>query len=306
MDVLISMFDAMVDWLAHGFASFICLGACALHAGHDAHHDRRRDDLPAPRPGASRTRPARHPLALLPPLALARHRHGDQGVGRDPPQAPRQVRDRRRSAQPADARHQDRAPARQRALSHRSEEPGNAGQIRPRHARRLARAQSLRALQLAGRRPDADHQPVPVRRRRRDGLGHPDGLDPDHGCRHRQRHRPLVGLPQFRGARRQPQRLAVGHHHRRRGAAQQPSHLPDLGQAVGQAVRVRHRLDVHPRSRDARPGHRAQDAAAAASSVRSSRSPTTRRSKPSSPTATRSWRITRAACVTPAAPRSRA
>ena len=36
-----------------------------------------------------------------------------------------------------------------------------------------------------------------------DGLGRADGLDPDHGGRHHQRHRPLVGLPQFRGARRQ-------------------------------------------------------------------------------------------------------
>ena len=48
------------------------------------------------------------PVAFLPPLALARLGHGDEGVGRDPPQAPRQVRDRGRPAQPADARHQDR------------------------------------------------------------------------------------------------------------------------------------------------------------------------------------------------------
>ncbi|MCK7493969.1 MAG: hypothetical protein MZW92_23915 [Comamonadaceae bacterium] len=42
----------------------------------------------------------RGPVALLPLLAVADHRHGDQGVGRDPPQAPRQVRDRGRPAQP--------------------------------------------------------------------------------------------------------------------------------------------------------------------------------------------------------------
>ena len=94
------------------------LGDRRLHADHDAHHDRGGDDLPAPRAGAPRARPARHPVAFLPFLALARLGHGDQGVGRDPPQAPRQVRDRGRPAQPADARHQDRAAARQRALSH--------------------------------------------------------------------------------------------------------------------------------------------------------------------------------------------
>ena len=36
-----------------------------------------------------------------------------------------------------------------------------------------------------------------------DRLGGADALDPDHRRRHHQRHRPLVGLPQFRGARRQ-------------------------------------------------------------------------------------------------------
>ena len=50
---------------------------------------------------------------------------------------------------------------------------------------------------------------------------------------------------------------------RRRGAAQQPPHLSDVGQAVGQAVRVRHRLGLHPRAGDARPGQGAQDRAEA-------------------------------------------
>ena len=38
-----------------------------------------------------------HPVvvAFLPLLALAHHRHGDQGMGRHPPQAPREGRDRR-------------------------------------------------------------------------------------------------------------------------------------------------------------------------------------------------------------------
>ena len=67
------------------------------------------------------------------------------------------------------------------------------------------------------------------------------------------------GYRNFEAADAVDQRLALGHHHRRRGAAQQPPHLPDLGQAVGQALRVRHRLGLHPRPRDARPGHGAQD-----------------------------------------------
>ena len=33
-----------------------------------------------------------------------------------------------------------------------------------------------------------------------DGLGGADAVDPDHRRRHHQRHRPLLGLPQFRGA----------------------------------------------------------------------------------------------------------
>jgi hypothetical protein len=46
---------------------------------------------------------------------------------------------------------------------------------------------------------------------------------------------------------------SVGHPDRRRGTAQQPPFLRHLGQAVGQVVRVRHRLDVHPHPRNARP-----------------------------------------------------
>ena len=287
MDVLISVFDALVRLARPRLFRLQRLGDRRLHAGHDPHHDRRGDDLPAPRPGAPRARPARHPVAFLPLLALARLGHGDQGVGRDPPQAPRQVRDRRRPAQPADARHQDRAADRQRALSHRSQEPGDARQVRPRHARRLARAQPLLALQLAGRRPDADRRPVPVRRDRRDRLGGADALDPDHGRRHRQRHRPLLGLSQLRGARRQPQRPAVGHRHRRRGAAQQPPHLSDVGQAVGQAATSSTSAGSTSAASRCSAWRRSARPRRSSSSARSSRSPTTRRSRRSSPTATR-------------------
>ena len=41
---------------------------------------------------------------------------------------------------------------------------------------------------LAGRRRDAGHRPAAVRRHRRRGVGRADGLDPDHGRRHHQRH----------------------------------------------------------------------------------------------------------------------
>ena len=59
-----------------------------------------------------------------------------------------------------------------------------------------------------------------------DDLGGPDDVDPVHRRRRHQRHRPLLGLPQFRRARRQHQHLPVGHPDRRRGAAQQPPRLP--------------------------------------------------------------------------------
>jgi stearoyl-CoA desaturase (delta-9 desaturase) len=76
-------------------------------------------------------------------------------------------------------------------------------------------------------------------------LGRADAVDPDHRRRHHQRHRPLLGLPQLRGAGRQHQHLALGPDDRWRRAAQQPPHLPDLGQVLGQEVRVRHRLGLH-------------------------------------------------------------
>ena len=98
--------------------------------------------------------------------------------------------------------------------------------VRPRHAGRLARAQPLFALLVAGRGPDADHRPAAVRRDRRHRVGGADAVDPDHRGRHHQRHRPLLGLPQFRGGGRLDQHLALGHRDRRRGAAQQPHTYP--------------------------------------------------------------------------------
>ena len=77
-----------------------------------------------------------------------------------------------------------------------------------------------------------------------DDLGHPDAVDSVF-CRGRhQRRRPLLGLPQLRVSGRGAQPRAVGHPDRRRRAAQQSPHLPELRETVGEAVGVRHRLDV--------------------------------------------------------------
>src|SRR5574343_314380 len=50
-------------------------------------------------------------------------------------QAPRQVRDRRRPAQPGHPRHRDRAAQGRRALPRRGQGPGDDLQVRPQHAR---------------------------------------------------------------------------------------------------------------------------------------------------------------------------
>jgi hypothetical protein len=42
MDVLNSVFAALVDWLAHGFSSFNGWEILAYTLDHDAHHDRSR------------------------------------------------------------------------------------------------------------------------------------------------------------------------------------------------------------------------------------------------------------------------
>ena len=259
-----AVLNAAIDWLAHGLLEPVLVADRPVHAGDHAHHHRGRHDLPAPRPGAPRDGPARHPFAFLPLLAVAGHRHGHQGMGRHPPQAPRQVRNRGRPAQPADPRHRNRALARRRAVPRGSQEQGNHGQVRPRHAQRLDRAQPVHPLQLAGRGPDADPERGPVRRHRPVGLGGADAVDPDHGRRHHQRHRPLLGLPQLRGAGRQHQHLALGPDHRWRRAAQQPPHLPDVGQVLGQEVRVRHRLGLHLADEQDRLGQGQEGAAQAA------------------------------------------
>jgi hypothetical protein len=94
------------------------------------------------------------------------------------------------------------------------------------------------------------------------------------------------GYRNFEAPGRVDQHLALGHHHRWRGTAQQPPHLPDVGQAVGQALRVRHRLAVHPRDGDGGLA-KVRKTPPRWNWVPSSRWPMARRWKRSSPTATR-------------------
>ena len=235
----------------------------AVHARHHAHHHRLGDAVPAPRAGAPGAGPAPGRGALLPPVALGRHRHGDQGVGGHPPQAPRQVRDAGRPAQPRHARHRQGAARGGRALSRRKQGARDDRQVQPRRARRLGGTQPVQPLHLAGRGPDAGAEPGAVRRGRPGGVGGADGLDPGHGGRHHQRPGPPQRLPQLRVARRQHQCLALGHRDRRRRTAQQPPHVPHLGQVLGQAVRVRHRLGLHPHPAVAGPGAAEEGAAQA-------------------------------------------
>ena len=201
------------------------------------------------------------PVALLPLLALADHRHGDQGVGRDPPQAPRQVRDRRRPAQPADARH--RRPCCWRGSElYRTEAKNQETLAKFGHGtpddwieRNLYTRYSWQGVGLmliinlaAVRRASAltvwavQMLWIPITAAGIiNGIGH------------------YWGYRNFEAPDASRNILPWGIDHRRRRAAQQPPHLPDLGQAVGQAVRVRHRLGLHPRAADARPGQGAQD-----------------------------------------------
>jgi hypothetical protein len=83
-------------------------------------------------------------------------------------------------------------------------------------------------------------------------LGRADGLDPLLGGRGGEWHRALLGLSEFRLRRCLDKFLSARHPDRRRGTAQQPPRIRNLGQAFQQVVRVRHRLDVHLRHGKAR------------------------------------------------------
>ena len=112
--------------------------------------------LPAPLPGAPGARSASRCQPFLPLLAVAHDRHGHEGMDRDPPQAPRAVRDRGRPAQPADRRHPQGAVGRRRALSQgRRATAETLERYGARHAGRLDRAQHLHAARSLGLLPDA-------------------------------------------------------------------------------------------------------------------------------------------------------
>lgn len=73
--------------------------------GDDACDDRRRDDLPASVPNASRIDLASSCGALLSFLAMANHGDGDEGVGGGTPVSSCALRNSKRSAQPVTGGH---------------------------------------------------------------------------------------------------------------------------------------------------------------------------------------------------------
>ena len=208
----------------------------AVHAGSHACHDRQRDDLPAPPSGAPRARPAPCRFPFLPLLAVVHDRHRDARVDRRAPQAPRQVRAAGRPAQSGRVRHPQGVLAGLRAVPRRVRERRDRAALRTQHAQGLAGKPPLRAPRLAGPGAAAAARPGAVRRPRAHRVGRAAAVDPGDGRGRDQRHRPLVGLPQLRIGRREHQHLALGPADRRRGTAQQPPHLPDLGQALGEAL----------------------------------------------------------------------
>ena len=127
---------------------------------------------------------------------------------------------------------------------------------------------------------------------RRHHLRHPARLDPVLGRRRHQRPRPLVGLSQLRDRGCEHQHDPDRRVDRRRGAAQQPPRLPDLGQVLDPLVRVRPRLDVHQDHGIPGPRHGAQDRAQGEARSVQVRGRCRRRCKPSSRTATTCSRTT--------------
>jgi stearoyl-CoA desaturase (delta-9 desaturase) len=122
MDVLISVFDALVQWLGHGFSGFsgweivaytlitthITIAAVTIFL-HRAQAHRALDLHGIPSHFFRFWLWLGSGMVTKEWVAIHRKHHAE-------------VRDRGGPAQPADARHQDRAPARQRALSQRSQE----------------------------------------------------------------------------------------------------------------------------------------------------------------------------------------
>ena len=178
------------------------VGLRRRHARADARHDRLRHDLPAPalrRTARSTcTRSISHffrfwlwlttGMVTKEWVAIHRKHHA-------------KVRDRRTIRT-----------ARRRAASRRCfcagtelyrAEAKNAEtleQVRPGHARRLDRAQRLHALSWEGVGLMLVVNLMLFGAARRHDLGGADDVDPGHGRRRHQRHRPLLGLPQLRHA----------------------------------------------------------------------------------------------------------
>ena len=169
---------------------------------------------------------------LLPLLAVAHHRHGDQGMGGDPSQAPRQLRNRRRSAQPADLRHQEGAVGGCRALSRGSQETPQ----RSSDTATARRTTGSSATSTRGTPGSASALMLVIdvvlfgligltiwavqmlwipffAAGVINGIGH------------------YWGYRNFSARRREQQHRAVGHPDRRRRTAQQPPRLCDLGEA---------------------------------------------------------------------------
>src|SRR3990170_7811158 len=150
-DTLILLRDGLthvIEWTDR----IALVGLYPRDASPHAYHHRRRHNLSAPAPGAPRARAAPGDKPLLPLLALAHDRHGDAGMGGDPPQAPRQGGNHGGPAQPAAVRHLEGIVRRRRPLPQGDPEPGNGRAVRPRRARRLARAPSLHPAQRQGPR----------------------------------------------------------------------------------------------------------------------------------------------------------
>ncbi len=201
--------------VVHRFSRPVGLVAARRHPASDARDHHRRDGLPAPLLGAPRTGTASGAQALLPLLAVADHGDEHPRVDGHPSQAPRQVRNPRRSPQPRAQRVADGAAQGRRAVHGGSEERGNAAHLWQELPGRLDRAHPLHALSQRGHRADAGARSIAVRRHRSERLGRADALDSAVGRRRGQRPGPRAGLSQLRVPRRGHQPGALGHPDRR-------------------------------------------------------------------------------------------
>src|SRR5690606_10546693 len=128
--------------------------------------------LPASQPGAPRGRLPPRGQPLLPLLDLADHLDDHPRVGGHPPQAPRQVRDRGRPAQPDAQEHRQGVLAGRGAVPRGAPHARRHRAVRQGHARRLDRAPPLHPVRDPRPDPAAVRLVRPVRLRRGGGLGH--------------------------------------------------------------------------------------------------------------------------------------